>query len=208
MKIWLIINSRCEAQPDPLTWTRKLLKKKRNLSGWHTFDLQREMRVAELDKSCWVHSTSTSTSVAADMLKKLFHVLALFAVLSLAYYVMLLFYSNDSTFFIKPYYVVNGNNTLSWVIKERVKELWEMKTKAPNASQEKSQTQAPTNKTLGPCRDTPPTLVGPLHVEFDSKRTLDEVRNVVSSNLQEGGRYKPPDCVSRQKVGGWTETNE
>ncbi len=107
------------------------------------------------------------------MLKKLFKIVTLFSVLCLIAQLVLLFYRKNSTYI----------------------KLWEMKTEAPKASQEKSQT-------LGPCRDTPPTLVGPLHVEFDSKRTLDEVRNVVSSNLQEGGRYKPPDCVSRQKVGG------
>lgn len=51
----------------------------------------------------------------------------------------------------------------------------------------------------GGCPETPPGLVGPLLVEF-SKRTLEEVRVKVGSPLQEGGRYKPPDCISQHKV--------
>lgn len=132
------------------------------------------------------------------MLKKLFHVLALFAFLSLACYVLLLFYSKSSTFDIKPYDVGNGNISFSSV--KTVQPVLEIKTEVPKISKGEFQTQAPTKKTLGPCPDTPPNLVGPLHVEFDKKRTLDEVRNTVSFGLQEGGRYKPPDCVARQKV--------
>uniref|UniRef100_A0A3Q2ZN11 Beta-1,4-galactosyltransferase n=1 Tax=Kryptolebias marmoratus TaxID=37003 RepID=A0A3Q2ZN11_KRYMA len=60
--------------------------------------------------------------------------------------------------------------------------------------------QNSTAGTLGPCPDTPPDLVGPLHVEFDTKRTLDRVREQVGSFLQLGGRFKPPNCVSKQKV--------
>lgn len=54
---------------------------------------------------------------------------------------------------------------------------------------------------MEPCPDTPPDLVGPLHVEFETNRTLDGVTQMYGSFLQLGGRYKPPNCVSRQKVG-------
>lgn len=116
------------------------------------------------------------------MLKKLFKFLALFAFLSLACFVLLMLYSKDSTvFFTKPYHVANGNDTLSWVINESVQQLWA--------------------KLLGPCPDTPPNLFSPLTVDFNSKWTLDEVTQEVSSPLQEGGKYKPPDCISQHKVG-------
>lgn len=82
------------------------------------------------------------------------------------------------------------------------------KSQPPGNMAEHFQTSGPpgveqnsTTKTLEPCPDTPPDLVGPLHVEFETKRTLDEVRKQVGSFLQLGGRYKPPNCVSRQKVG-------
>ncbi|TNN84635.1 Beta-1,4-galactosyltransferase 1 [Liparis tanakae] len=72
--------------------------------------------------------------------------------------------------------------------------------KVLNASHEETQVTTTKSTTLGRCPDNPPTLVGPLHVEFESKRTLDQVREIISPRLQEGGRYKPPDCVSQQKV--------
>lgn len=127
------------------------------------------------------------------MLRKLFSFVFLFAIFSLACFAVLLFYSeNDTvTFLTKALYVSNRNDTLSWIIKENVQRLLEMTTEAPKAT---------TSKTLGACPDTPANLFGPLRVEFLYKRTLDEVRKDVSSLLQEGGRYKPPDCVSRQKV--------
>ncbi|KAM9337557.1 beta-1,4-galactosyltransferase 2-like [Symphorus nematophorus] len=86
------------------------------------------------------------------------------------------------------------------MVKEHVQDLWEMTTGDPKASQEATQMPAPTNKTLGPCPETPPKLVGPLHVDFNYNRILDKVRKEIGSPLQEGGRYKPPDCISRQKV--------
>ncbi|XP_049422041.1 beta-1,4-galactosyltransferase 1-like [Epinephelus fuscoguttatus] len=57
-----------------------------------------------------------------------------------------------------------------------------------------------TIKTLVPCPDTPPNLLGPVHVEFNSTRTLDEVREEVGSPLRLGGWHKPPDCIAQQKV--------
>ncbi|KAI9542748.1 Beta-1,4-galactosyltransferase 1 [Dissostichus eleginoides] len=60
---------------------------------------------------------------------------------------------------------------------------------------------APTpRKPLEPCPDTPPHLVGPLFVEFNSKRSLDDIKKEMGPTLKEGGRYKPPDCIALQKV--------
>ncbi|XP_015830586.3 beta-1,4-galactosyltransferase 2 [Nothobranchius furzeri] len=53
---------------------------------------------------------------------------------------------------------------------------------------------------LKPCPETPPNLLGPIQVEFETNRFMDDVRKKVGSFLQMGGRYKPPDCISKQKV--------
>ncbi|XP_042366823.1 beta-1,4-galactosyltransferase 2-like [Plectropomus leopardus] len=76
----------------------------------------------------------------------------------------------------------------------------QLKTYASNAGQGETQRTMAASKTLKPCSDTPPNLVGPIHVDFNSARTLDEVREESGSPLQEGGWYKPPDCIAKQKV--------
>ncbi|CAL8311670.1 unnamed protein product [Merluccius merluccius] len=53
---------------------------------------------------------------------------------------------------------------------------------------------------LPPCPADPPGLVGPMRVEFDWRRTMEDVRRGSSAGLRDGGRYSPPDCVSRHKV--------
>ena len=55
-------------------------------------------------------------------------------------------------------------------------------------------------KALASCPESPPRLVGPLHVKFDWNRTMEAVRAELNSSLQEGGRYTPPDCISPHKV--------
>lgn len=55
---------------------------------------------------------------------------------------------------------------------------------------------------LGSCPETPPGLIGSLRVGFGWNLTWDDVRKTRSSlSLQEGGRYKPPNCISNHKVG-------
>lgn len=127
------------------------------------------------------------------MLQKLFTVLAVFSFFSLACFVVLQWNSKNSTliFVSKPHVETNRNDSFIWMIKENVKELLDMKTEAPKALKD---------STMGPCPDTSPILVGPLHVEFNYKRTMDEVRKLVSDLVQDGGRYKPPDCISKHKV--------
>ncbi|XP_038849693.1 beta-1,4-galactosyltransferase 1-like [Salvelinus namaycush] len=54
-------------------------------------------------------------------------------------------------------------------------------------------------KELVKCLDTSPLLVGPLRIEFSNPVSLDVVRKE-NPNLQNGGRFKPKDCVALQKV--------
>ncbi|CAB1337325.1 unnamed protein product [Coregonus sp. 'balchen'] len=54
-------------------------------------------------------------------------------------------------------------------------------------------------KYLGKCPDASPLLVGPLRIEFSNPVSLDVVRKE-NPNLQNGGRFKPKDCVALQKV--------
>ncbi|XP_059182998.1 beta-1,4-galactosyltransferase 1-like [Centropristis striata] len=129
------------------------------------------------------------------MLKKLFKALALFTVISVASFLLFLCYSKNRAFnnFTKPVRTAKENSTLS--------RLSDLQTGAQNASKGQPQV-APTEsiKPLGPCPDNPPNLVGPLHVDFKTERNLDDVRKEIGVPLQEGGRYKPPDCIAKQKV--------
>ncbi|CAL8292997.1 unnamed protein product [Lota lota] len=53
---------------------------------------------------------------------------------------------------------------------------------------------------MHPCPLSPPGLVGPLRIEFDWNRTMNDVRKECSEHLQEGGRYQPLECISQHKV--------
>ncbi|XP_033988403.1 beta-1,4-galactosyltransferase 1-like [Trematomus bernacchii] len=129
------------------------------------------------------------------MLRKLFKVLCFFAFFTLACFMVLLYFRNDSTLthFIKSYDKVKENKTVpQWTN--------EPKNGSLNLTQEKT-VMAPTpRKPLEPCPNTPPHLVGPLVVEFNSKRSLDDMKKEMGPTLKEGGRYKPPDCIALQKV--------
>lgn len=135
------------------------------------------------------------------MMRKLFNFLAAFVFLSLACFAVVLFYSKDSflTFLTRPYPPANGNKSFSWKIKD-VQRQWVKETETQKVTQQMIKIPDPENKTLGPCPDPPPDLVGPLRVEFNFKLTLEEVRKEIIPPLQEGGRYKPPDCTALQKV--------
>lgn len=140
---------------------------------------------------------------AAKMLRKLFRAVSVFAILSVACFGLVLFFNKSRVspaLHFKPYYMLTGNDTLPWMIKERVSYLWTLETKTPEAAQVEIQAPPATNKTLELCPDIPPDLVGPLHVDFDFKRTLDDVRQEFQSSLQKGGRFKPSECISRHKV--------
>ncbi|XP_042320531.1 beta-1,4-galactosyltransferase 2 isoform X2 [Sceloporus undulatus] len=56
-----------------------------------------------------------------------------------------------------------------------------------------------TEKPLPPCPEMPPGLVGRLLIEFSSPMSMERVQRE-NPDVQEGGKYSPPDCVPRQKV--------
>ncbi|KAL4000915.1 T-complex protein 1 subunit eta [Sarotherodon galilaeus] len=96
--------------------------------------------------------------------------------------------------------VTLGNKTFSGIVKERVAKLFAKRIEASNKSSEIARIPSAVNITLGPCPDNPPDLVGPLLIEFDFRRTWEYVRKEASPSLQKGGRFKPKDCVAKQKV--------
>ncbi|XP_036406960.1 beta-1,4-galactosyltransferase 1 [Megalops cyprinoides] len=81
--------------------------------------------------------------------------------------------------------------TLNNSIKQKTLDTVEKKADPPNAPGD--------IKELQKCPDTSPLLVGPLRIEFGSPVTLDLVKEE-NPGLEEGGRYKPKDCVALQKV--------
>lgn len=56
------------------------------------------------------------------------------------------------------------------------------------------------SNSLKPCSDDPPNLIGPFSVEFSHNWSWNEVRRKIIASLQDGGRHKPGDCVSKHKV--------
>ncbi|TKS79329.1 Beta-1,4-galactosyltransferase 1 [Collichthys lucidus] len=78
--------------------------------------------------------------------------------------------------------MANGSISLSSMIQESVGLIWKW-TNATNARQEKTRMPPNTSKSLGPCPDPPPGLKGPFNVDFDYKRTLDEVRKNIERTV-------------------------
>lgn len=72
-------------------------------------------------------------------------------------------------------------------------------TEEPKTSSTLASNSTVEEKELGECPDPSPLLVGPLRVEFSTPVSLDQVRNE-NPALQEGGRFKPKDCIALQKV--------
>ncbi|XP_007542675.1 beta-1,4-galactosyltransferase 1-like [Poecilia formosa] len=127
------------------------------------------------------------------MKEKISSVLALSALFTLTCFAVFLLHGKDSSLVFPsvPQQVVKSNRSVFGAMMDHV---WVKKT--PDVSMETAATSEP----LGPCPDTPPSLVGPLLVEFETKRSLELVRKQVGSLLQQGGRYRPPNCTARQKV--------
>lgn len=128
------------------------------------------------------------------MLKKLFLLLAVFAFLSIACSVVLLLYRENRILTYMISKEESRNEVLNKLVKEQVQELMELKV--PKVKEEKND-----DKLSGSCPDEPPGLVGPLLVEFSAKRTMEEVKKELGPQLQMGGRFKPPECVTPHKVG-------
>lgn len=95
----------------------------------------------------------------------------------------------------------NATNSVSKLLKKHLDDMLGEKSQVLNAGEWAGE-QA-NNKTLEPCPEDSPNLVGPFSVEFSSKRNWNEVRRKISAPLQDGGRHKPPDCVSKDKVREW-----
>ncbi|XP_048457540.1 beta-1,4-galactosyltransferase 2 [Rhincodon typus] len=56
-----------------------------------------------------------------------------------------------------------------------------------------------TKKPLPMCPDVPPGLVGRLLIEFNSLMTMEKVQQE-NPDVQMGGKYKPSDCIAKQRV--------
>ncbi|XP_067893101.1 beta-1,4-galactosyltransferase 2 isoform X1 [Heterodontus francisci] len=56
-----------------------------------------------------------------------------------------------------------------------------------------------TKKPLPMCPDVPQGLVGRLLIEFNSLMTMEKVQRE-NPEVQEGGKYKPSDCIAKQRV--------
>lgn len=132
------------------------------------------------------------------MLKRLYNILVASAIFTVACCLLLLSYSKSNNF---SYLSYKKEDALLNNAQNPAYQFWKKPTKAPKDVKETTWTTAAVYSTLGPCPDSPPKLVGPLRVEFDYERTWEEVTAEASPALQEGGRYKPPDCISKHKVG-------
>uniref|UniRef100_A0AAR2K6J0 Beta-1,4-galactosyltransferase n=1 Tax=Pygocentrus nattereri TaxID=42514 RepID=A0AAR2K6J0_PYGNA len=69
---------------------------------------------------------------------------------------------------------------------------------ASTSTMTSTSTAIPTTQALEKCPDTSPLLVGPINVDFSQTINLNEKRQ--DPKVSVGGRYKPRECVSLQKV--------
>lgn len=121
------------------------------------------------------------------------------------------FNNNSSTYLTENIYLGNKKDQPSGTDKD-VDQFLDINFKfhkTPESSDAKTAKPVLRSKTLGPCPDTPPNLVGPLRIEFNRSHTWNTVRKEVTVPLQDGGRYVPRECFSEHKVGEtgkqWTE---
>lgn len=134
------------------------------------------------------------------MRKTFSQILILCALLSVVTVVVLLFYYNSSHLIYLPQadFLGNSTNSFSNIIKKHLDKLLEKQSYVLNAGQQ-AEEPAPVD-TLEPCPDRPPNLIGPFLVDLSHPCSWDEVRRKISNPLQDGGRHKPADCVSKHKV--------
>lgn len=138
------------------------------------------------------------------MLKKIYNILVLSAIFTLVCCLLLLSYKPDTI----SYLSYEGKDALLNIAQNHTDQFWKELIEHLKGEDETTWTTvAVSTTTLGPCPDTPPKLIGPLRVEFD-QRTWDDVRAEASPALQEGGRYKPPDCISKHKVGKFNQRDK
>lgn len=139
-----------------------------------------------------VQFTTRTPSEVVTMLKTFNNFLTLCAVVIVVTGTVFIFYKEraDLNYYSKTDLV--GNATDSKVLKKRLDELLEQQMQFFNDEN--------TNATLEPCPDDPPNLIGPFSVEFSHNRSWNEVRSKISAPIQDGGRHKPFNCVSKHKV--------
>lgn len=138
------------------------------------------------------------------MLKKIFKYLAFFGFVTVIGFTLALLYSKANVPHRYPLAIVN--KTMIVNVDELAAEL--LGNGSPpepvedTKVQQKTPTKGkppPTKKSLEPCPEYPTELVGPLLIEFNVKRKLEDMRKE-DKTLQMGGRYKPPNCISPHKV--------
>lgn len=148
-----------------------------------------------LDEKEWkplVQFTTRTASEVATMAKTFNNFLVLCAVVIVVTGIVFLFYkeSVDLNYLSKTYLVENA--TVSKILKKRLDELLDERMQFFDDEK--------TNTTLEFCPDDPPDLIGPFSVEFSPSRSWNEVRSKIRAPLQDGGRHKPKNCVSKHKV--------
>lgn len=132
------------------------------------------------------------------MRKKFYNIFPLSLVFTLTGVFFLLFFSRTGKL---SYLSPKRMDGLLDNVQQQVGNLWKGRTEEQISPQTTTgRAVTPVHTTVGPCPETPPGLVGPLRVEFDFNRTWDNVREEITHSLQKGGRYKPPDCISKHKV--------
>lgn len=134
------------------------------------------------------------------MLNRFSQILMLCALLSVVSVVLLLLYYNSSQLIYLPQadFLGNATNSVSNIIKKHLDKLLEKQSYVLNAGQQ-AEEPAPMD-ILKPCPDRPPNLIGPFSVDFSHSLTWNEVSRKISTPLQDGGRHKPAECVSKHKV--------
>lgn len=139
-------------------------------------------------------SSQQAHSEVATMVKTFSNFLFLCAVVIVVTGIVFLFYkeSVDLNYSSKIDLLGNATGSVSKVLKNRLDELLEERMQFFNDEN--------TNATLEPCPDDPPNLIGPFSVEFSHNRSWNEVRSKIRAPLQDGGRHKPNNCVSKHKV--------
>lgn len=139
-------------------------------------------------------SSQQAHSEVETMVKTFSNFLVLCAVVIVVTGIVFLFYkeSVDLNYSSKIDLLGNATDSVSKFLKNRLDELLEERMQFFNDEN--------TNATLEPCPDDPPNLIGPFSVEFSHNRSWNEVRRKISAPLQDGGRHKPNNCVSKHKV--------
>ncbi|KAL1023684.1 hypothetical protein UPYG_G00044540 [Umbra pygmaea] len=128
------------------------------------------------------------------MVKKRFDCLLLLGVFSYSiYFLYHLSYSNNMVS------IVSGNDFMSIVFSDSDLRKYKTENGDYGATKTNISKTPVVDEKSNICPDPSPLLEGPLRIEFSTPVSLDTVKKE-NPKLQEGGRYKPADCVALQKV--------